>query len=89
MKQQYKLAATSLLLGLVTLTGCSEQASSPAPSEIQVDYAANAARWAADEFQPTSLTAEQQAAELAWFTQAAAVDAWFRDQCGVRSPDHP
>jgi glycerol transport system substrate-binding protein len=37
-----------------------------------VDHAANAQRWINDEFQPSTLTPAEQAAELAWFTQAAA-----------------
>jgi glycerol transport system substrate-binding protein len=35
-------------------------------------YAANAARWVAQEFQPSTLDQEAQLAELAWFTDAAA-----------------
>jgi glycerol transport system substrate-binding protein len=36
-----------------------------------VDFAAHAARWADEEFQPSTLTRDEQLAELAWFTQAA------------------
>jgi glycerol transport system substrate-binding protein len=36
-----------------------------------LDYAANAARWAAEEFQPSTLDEAAQLAELAWFTEAA------------------
>jgi len=35
-------------------------------------YGANAARWVEQEFQPSTLTREQQLEELAWFTEAAA-----------------
>ena len=41
----------------------------PAPD---VDYAANAARWVTDEFQPSTLSEEEQLAELAWYTAASA-----------------
>jgi glycerol transport system substrate-binding protein len=43
-----------------------------AQNEAQgVDYQANAKRWISDEFQPSTLTQDEAAAELAWFTQAA------------------
>ena len=51
-------------------TGSDSKAAAKAPVEAQ-DYAANAARWAADEFQPSTLSAEEQLSELAWFTQAS------------------
>jgi glycerol transport system substrate-binding protein len=35
-------------------------------------YASSAARWIDEEFQPSTLTREQQLAELNWFTAAAA-----------------
>ena len=37
-----------------------------------IDHTANAARWVDSEFQPSTLSAEQQLEELAWFTAAAA-----------------
>ncbi len=41
-------------------------------AEIQaLDFAANAQRWISEEFQPSTLSVEQQQAELAWFTRAA------------------
>jgi glycerol transport system substrate-binding protein len=57
-----------LLAGV--LLGCSEQSSEPTTTEA-VDRAAHAARWASTEFQPSTLSEEEQLAELAWFTQAA------------------
>ncbi len=36
-----------------------------------IDYAANASRWVDEEFSPSTLTREEQLAELAWFTAAA------------------
>ena len=44
----------------------------PADTRESIDHAANAARWADEEFQPSTLSREQQLAELAWFTEAAA-----------------
>ncbi|MCZ6888520.1 MAG: ABC transporter substrate-binding protein [Gammaproteobacteria bacterium] len=38
---------------------------------MEVDYGAAAERWIETEFQPSTLTRDQQRAELAWFTQAA------------------
>ena len=51
-----------LLAGLIA--GCSggDDRQAPAPD---VDYAANAARWITDEFQPSTLSEEEQLAELA------------------------
>ena len=67
---------SSLLTGLAILTligslmscGSSEK---PTPALEAIDFAGNAARWQAEEFQPSTLTPEQQTAELTWFTQAA------------------
>ena len=55
----------------VLLAGCGDGDGGTTAELETVDYAANAARWAADEFQPSTLTPEQQRAELAWFTAAA------------------
>ena len=52
------------------LFGCSEQGGQQTQSS-DADYAANAARWARDVFQPSTLNEEEQLAELAWFTAAA------------------
>ncbi|MFT4872664.1 MAG: glycerol transport system substrate-binding protein, partial [Congregibacter sp.] len=60
------LALTSLSL---TLAGCSEQ-STETPAEKAASFAANAQTWV-KEFQPSTLTEEQQLAEMAWFTEAA------------------
>ena len=67
-----------LAIGLsLTLAGCgdsagtaesAEQAQAVAPT---IDYAANAQRLQRDEFQPSTLSADDQLAELAWFTEAA------------------
>lgn len=68
MKKAWALAA------LLALGGCSEEGGeAPAAHEAPAaDYAAAAARWVDDEFQPSTLTREAQLAELAWFSQAAA-----------------
>lgn len=66
------------LLGIALLIGgCgAEQTSQTAAADGAVsadggqDYAANAERWLA-EFQPSTLSADAQRAELAWFTRAA------------------
>ncbi len=52
------------------LFGCSEQGSQQTQTD-NVDYAANAARWAREEFQPSTLSEAEQLAELAWFSEAA------------------
>ena len=59
-----------LILALCALlTACGDSGSKPeAP---QLDYAANAQRWIGEEFQPSTLSQAEQAAEMAWFTQAA------------------
>ncbi len=61
--------AWSLALVLLAF-GCGEQQTAPAPA-APVDYAANAARWIDEEFQPSTLTRDEQREELAWFTAAA------------------
>ena len=68
------------LAGLVALSGCGDSSSQDASqvegatdvADTAVDYAANAARWVDEEFQPSTLSREEQLAELAWFTEAAA-----------------
>ena len=61
--------------GLLLLSGCgggertAGERAAPAP---EVGYAAEAARWVDEEFQPSTLSRDEQLAELAWFTEAAA-----------------
>ncbi|MEQ8689674.1 MAG: hypothetical protein RIC89_02405, partial [Pseudomonadales bacterium] len=57
------------LLCAVVLSGCGESAQQA--NQPEVDYQANAARWIADEFQPSTLSQAEAAAEMAWFSQAA------------------
>ena len=57
-----------LVLGVV-LAGCGDDAGQTAQPDM--DYASNAQRWIAEEFQPSTLSQADQAAEMAWFTQAA------------------
>ncbi len=64
MKAWQSILLVSMLFGCSDQSG--QQASAPA-----VDHAANAARWIAQEFQPSTLTNQQQLAEMAWFTAAA------------------
>ena len=54
------------LTGLLLLAGCGD-ADVP-----ELDYAANAERWVSSEFVPSTLSRNEQLAEMAWFTQAAA-----------------
>ncbi len=66
-------------IGLVVVccfmvTGCGEGApgaGAGSPPATGVDYLANAERWISTEFQPSTLSAEAQLAELQWFIQAA------------------
>ncbi|MAD06010.1 MAG: ABC transporter substrate-binding protein [Gammaproteobacteria bacterium] len=41
------------------------------PNQPDMDYAGNAQRWIADEFQPSTLSEAEQTAEMAWFTAAS------------------
>ena len=56
-------------LGLLLLSACGGE---PAIDEMEASYAANAARWVDEEFQPSTLSRDAQLAEMAWFTDAAA-----------------
>ena len=59
------------LLTVATLAACGSEERQVDTSEA-VDYATNAARWIETELQPSTLSAEQQLEELAWFTAASA-----------------
>jgi glycerol transport system substrate-binding protein len=62
------LGAVALVLG-----GCGGEPAPPADDAAFMAAAAErAARWVDEEFQPSTLDREQQLAELAWFTRAAA-----------------
>jgi len=72
---RWAFAATTLML----LLSCGESSTSSqsnrdtAPNQPSAEeQAALAQRWIEREFQPSTLSPEQQAAELAWFAQAAA-----------------
>jgi glycerol transport system substrate-binding protein len=59
---------------LAALAGCGsgdDPAGSADAGTAGVDHAANAARWIDEEFQPSTLSREEQLAEMAWFTEAA------------------
>ena len=56
-----------MLVGLVI--GCAEEAAQP--TSVEMDFSANANRWVDDEFAASSLSREEQIAELAWFTSAS------------------
>jgi glycerol transport system substrate-binding protein len=57
-------------LGLGACGESNEAANTAAQADV--DYAANAAQWIDAEFQPSTLSRDQQLEEMAWFTQAAA-----------------
>ncbi len=62
-------------LAVAMLWGCgSGESEAPASGAAGagVDYAANAASWVDEEFTPSTLSRDEQLAELAWFTEAAA-----------------
>ena len=63
------IAGVCIVAGLVACGQTSEEAAAP---RISADaYAANAARWVDDEFQPSTLERDEQLAEMAWFHAAA------------------
>lgn len=66
---------STLVLMMSLLAGCGESTSDKAGHVATVgdpqERAAAATRWIDSEFTPSTLTAEQQQAELAWFSQAA------------------
>jgi glycerol transport system substrate-binding protein len=62
-----------LAAALLALAGCGgEQAMDADPEAFAAAAAERAAGWVDDEFQPSTLNREEQLAELAWFTRAAA-----------------
>jgi glycerol transport system substrate-binding protein len=64
------LAVAGILAGLA---GCGGGAADGADAEaFAASAAASAARWIDGEFQPSTLTRDEQLAEMAWFTEAAA-----------------
>ncbi len=74
------VCAAVTLIGAI-LSGCGSESSSDSKGQEDaaraaavstVDFAANARKWQQDEFQPSTLSAQEQLQELAWFTAAAA-----------------
>ena len=68
-------------LSLIAVAGCGESGQAPGtPSgdAATADRGASAARWVDSEFQPSTLTREEQLAELAWFAEAAAAFSGMR-----------
>ncbi|WP_043616585.1 ABC transporter substrate-binding protein [Nonomuraea candida] len=61
------LAAISLVAA-----GCSQGAERPASDFKEADGRAAAQRWVSEEFTPSTLSKEQQLAEMEWFIKAAA-----------------
>ena len=52
-----------------TLVACGDNGAQP--NQPDMDYAGNAQRWIAEEFQPSTLADAEQTAEMAWFTAAS------------------
>ena len=52
-----------------TLVACGDNGTQP--NQPDMDYAGNAQRWIAEEFQPSTLSEAEQTAEMAWFTAAS------------------
>ena len=52
-----------------TLVACGDNGAQP--NQPDMDYAGNAQRWIAEEFQPSTLSEAEQTAEMAWFTAAS------------------
>ena len=66
------ILTAGLLLGGCGSDEAGTSATAPKPAAVGAqDYAANATRWQSAEFQPSTLSADEQLAELAWFTRAA------------------
>lgn len=60
-----------LALGVgIVLSACSQSAEEASKAD-SVDYVANANGWIEREFQPSTLSKDEQQSEMAWFTQAA------------------
>ena len=76
-----------IVVGLVACGQTSDEAS--ALSISAQAYAANAERWVDSEFQPSTLTRDEQLAELAWFNTAAEPVSGYEHQCGLRDTDDP
>src|SRR5690606_19402535 len=52
--------------------GCTQSAERPATDYTEAEGRAAAERWVSQEFTPSTLTKEQQLAEMDWFIKAAA-----------------
>ena len=61
-------------LGALLLGACggAQQGDAPSQADVAAEYASNAARWVDSEFQPSTLSRDEQLAEMAWFAQAAS-----------------
>ena len=76
-RKKFLVLLSAVALSLAGCSGTDESAGANAPDAEQasssnnVDFAANAQRWASAEFQPSTLSGEQMQQELAWFTEAA------------------
>ena len=67
------MRVTLCTLIVLSLVACGDPSSAPSQEvrQAEQDFAGNAGRWIAEEFQPSTLSQAEQQAELAWFTEAA------------------
>jgi len=67
------MRVTLSTLIVLSLVACGDPSSAPSQEvrQAEQDFAGNAGRWIAEEFQPSTLSQAEQQAELAWFTEAA------------------
>ncbi|WP_406673478.1 ABC transporter substrate-binding protein [Nonomuraea sp. N2-4H] len=73
MRHRAGRSAVAALTAMVVMTaGCTQSAERPATDYTEAEGRAAAERWVSQEFTPSTLTKEQQLAEMDWFIKAAA-----------------
>ncbi|MFI7697822.1 ABC transporter substrate-binding protein [Nonomuraea sp. NPDC049480] len=65
-------AAVGLAAFILVVAGCAQGAERPSSDFREADGKAAAQRWVSQEFTPSTLTKDQQIAEMDWFIKAAA-----------------
>src|SRR5262245_52668131 len=65
-------AAVGLAVLVLVVAGCTQGARQPASDFKEADGKAAAQRWVTEEFTPSTLSKDQQLAEMDWFIKAAA-----------------
>ena len=66
------MRGSMVVVATLWLVACSESSETGKTPLAAVNYEVNAERWVDTEFQPSTLNRDQQLAEMAWFTKAAA-----------------